>query len=185
MSSPPLFEEVILDNLRGPERILDVGAGGEGLVSRIARTRVCAVDIRVDRIREARIYGAPANWIACDARHLCFREGAFDYATMWFSLAYMMTVETKLQVLREVNRVLVRGGHLLILAMRTRPGESEHTFRALFKFPDGTVSQSGYRVRGGQDQTVQSVLRMVESSGFYVTEIDDNGTWFRILSRRE
>jgi 2-polyprenyl-3-methyl-5-hydroxy-6-metoxy-1,4-benzoquinol methylase len=49
-------QKIRLDRLPQGEPILDIGGGGEGLVSRIEGARVCAIDIRMDEIREARIH---------------------------------------------------------------------------------------------------------------------------------
>ena len=43
-----------LDDISKFNRILDIGAGGEGLAARIGKEKVYGVDIRIDEIRELR-----------------------------------------------------------------------------------------------------------------------------------
>jgi len=178
-------QRIRLEAIPGNGPILDIGAGGEGLVSRIAGSRVCAVDIRIEKIREAQIYGAPANWIVGDARHLCFKEGVFEWATFWFSLAYMRTPEVKRLALREAYRVLSAGGMLSILAARVTCGKQKFCFRALFEFPNGELSQVGYGVRGDQNQTIDGVSQLIRAAGFSIVDEKDNSEWFKIIATKE
>ncbi|MHA2042161.1 MAG: hypothetical protein ACW975_09890 [Candidatus Thorarchaeota archaeon] len=48
-------QKIELKHLPRKGWIIDIGGGGEGLVSRIETSRVCAVDINLDRIREAKV----------------------------------------------------------------------------------------------------------------------------------
>ena len=50
--------------------IIDVGGGGEGFVSRIGGSQVYAVDIEMNKIREAQIHGLESQWILADGRAL-------------------------------------------------------------------------------------------------------------------
>ncbi|MHA1654772.1 MAG: class I SAM-dependent methyltransferase [Candidatus Thorarchaeota archaeon] len=175
---------VPLTTLPSEGLIIDIGAGGEGLVSRFAGRRVCAVDIRIDEIREARIHGAPTDWFVSDGRHLCFRDCVFDIATLWFSLAFMRDDETKLAVLNEAYRVLRENGILSIMATHVDGTRHRHLFRALFEFPDGTLSQIGYGVLGTQRQDIKSVCELVSRAGFEVTATEDHDAWFVISAAK-
>ena len=176
------LQEIRLNSLPSNGLIIDIGGGGEGLLSRLEKDRVCAVDISLNKIREAQIYGAPAQWAVSDGRHLCFRTGSFDMATLWFSLGYMRDWNTKELVMREVQRVLKPDGILSILGAKILCPERKFLFRARFTFPDGDMSQVGYRLAGNQGQSLKSTVRALEASGLVVLDRQDNGHWFKILA---
>jgi SAM-dependent methyltransferase len=185
---PSVFEtplqEIGLDCLPFDGLIIDVGGGSEGLVSRLEKERVCVVDISLNKVREAQIYGAPAQWAVSDGRHLCFRTGSFDVATLWFSLGYMRNWDTKELVIRESHRVLKPDGLLSILAAKIVCREDRFLFKARYTFPDGAVSQVGYSLAGNQNQSLNSIIRILEDSGLVVQDSKDNGHWFKILAER-
>ena len=178
------IQKISLKRLDSEGLILDVGGGGEGLVSRIERQRVCAVDIRMSEIREARIHGAPANWLVGDGSLLSFRDRSFDIVTLWFSLGYMRKWTIKRKVLEEARRVLKKQGTISIMASKIPDSTDQFVFWALFTLPDGTVSQTGYGVRGGQEQTVEKVRKLIAQLDFNILNIEDHGEWFSITASR-
>ncbi len=188
MADPTVFEPPIqrvkLEAIPGNGLILDVGAGGEGIVSRLAGERVCAVDINIDKIHEAEIYEQDAHWFACDGRALCFNEGAFDIATLWYSLGYIRTMTAKQEVFREVYRVLRPDGLFLLEAIRLDCEETGAVIRIDFEFPNGTVTRTGYGVAGRQDQTIETVTRLMRLCGFSIEHSEDRGVLFAIRGRK-
>ncbi|MCF2135811.1 MAG: class I SAM-dependent methyltransferase [Candidatus Thorarchaeota archaeon] len=178
----PPQQTVSLEELRGDRLILDVGAGGEGIVARLGRSRVCAVDIRMDEIREARIHDPPSQWLVADGRDLCFADNTFDMVTFWFSLGYFRTAENKTRAIREAYRVLQNGGILSIKAAQITCEEERFIFRVLYTFPDGTLSSVGYGVRGNQEQTMKSMRELIEDTGFECKSCKDHGHWFEIIA---
>ena len=71
-------QKINLHQFSGEGLILDIGGGGEGLVSRIEGDRTCALDIRMSEIKEAQIHGQSSNWFVADGANLCFSDGVFD-----------------------------------------------------------------------------------------------------------
>jgi len=177
-------QKIALEQLEGDGLILDIGGGGEGLVSRIAGNRVCAVDIKLSEIREAQIHGHSSNWFVADGRSLCFADAVFEVVTLWFSLGYMSDWTTKRQVLKEVYRVLKAGGRISILASHIPESITSLIFWGMFTLPDGTVSKTGYGVRGGQNQTLQRILDLTSDVGFNQHHSEDHSEWFKIESRK-
>ncbi|MHA1882052.1 MAG: class I SAM-dependent methyltransferase [Candidatus Thorarchaeota archaeon] len=177
-------QEITLEQIPGTGRIIDIGGGGEGLVSRIEGQRVCALDRRISEVREARIHDPPVNWIVGDGQMLSFRNSAFQVATSWFSLGYMPSWEVKKRVMQEVHRVLEKDGVYSIIACTIDCEEEVYIFRVLYTLPDGTISQTGYGVRGGQGQTPSTVSKLLGEVGFTGIEISDNGYWFQITARK-
>jgi len=174
------IQKIALEHIDTEGLILDIGGGGEGLVSRIEGSKVCAVDIRMSEIREAQIHGPPSNWFVGDGQALCFQDDVFDIATLWFSLGYMSDWSIKQSVLEESHRVLVKGGRLSILGSKIPKDCEPLIFWGLFTLPDGTVSQTGYGVRGGQGQTLDRIVKLLEKTGFKIQSQEDNTAWFRI-----
>ena len=64
------LQEIELRHVRQEGLIIDVGGGGEGLVSRVEASRVCAVDINLNKIREALIHDLESQWLLSDGRTL-------------------------------------------------------------------------------------------------------------------
>ncbi|MGD9395998.1 MAG: class I SAM-dependent methyltransferase [Candidatus Thorarchaeota archaeon] len=177
-------QKIKLERLENEDLILDIGGGGEGLVSRIEGDRVCALDIRMNEIREAQIHGHSTNWFVGDGRNLCFNDEIFDIVTLWFSLGYMSNWDTKREVLEEAYRVLKRNGRVSIMASRIPDIGASLIFWATFTFPDGTLSKTGYGIRGGQNQTLPRVLELISDIGFDQHKYEDHGEWFKLVSYR-
>ncbi|MFX1607381.1 MAG: class I SAM-dependent methyltransferase [Promethearchaeota archaeon] len=177
-------QKIKLERLDYDGLILDIGGGGEGLVSRIEGDRVCALDIRLSEIREAQIHGHSTNWFVADGRNLCFRDEIFDIVTLWFSLGYMSDWNTKRTVLESAYRVLKKRGRLSILASHIPDSGASLIFWGTFTFPDGTLSRTGYGMRGGQNQTLPRVLELVTDVGFNQHQYEDHGEWFKLVSLR-
>jgi ubiquinone/menaquinone biosynthesis C-methylase UbiE len=175
-----LVQMINLEKLRSEGLILDIGGGGEGLVSRIGGENVCVVDIRMSEIREAQIHGAPANWFVSDGQKLCFRDDSFDLVTLWFSLGYLREWDVKLRVLEETKRVMTKQGKISILASKIPESAERFVFWAHFKLPDGSISQTGYGVRGNQGQTLEKVVELLNDLEFRILKKEDHGEWFRI-----
>jgi ubiquinone/menaquinone biosynthesis C-methylase UbiE len=176
---PPL-QEIQLERLEREGIIIDIGGGGEGLVSRIEGSRVYAVDIKMDEVREARIHGPPTNWVVADGGNLPFRKNMFDIATLWFSLGYMKDWDIKRKVLKDVHRVLKEDGIVSIKAMRIDCKEEKLVFKVDYSLPDSTLSRTGYGVRGNQNQTLDTVCTLIQEIGFTILETKDFCHWFKI-----
>ena len=177
-------QKISLSRISEEGLILDIGGGGEGLVSRIEGDRVCALDIRMSEIREAQIHGHSSNWIVADGAKLCFSDEVFDIVTLWFSLGYMSDWNTKRNVIEAAHRVLKKNGRLSIMASRIPKTTERLIFWGTFTLPDGTLSKTGYGVRGGQNQTLPRILELVTKAGFGQHIHEDHDEWFKIDSRK-
>ena len=174
------IQRINLKKLHSDGSILDIGGGGEGLVSRIEGSKVCAVDIRMSEIREAQIHGPPSNWFVGDGQALCFQDNVFEVVTLWFSLGYMSDWAIKQRVLKEAHRVLGENGRLSILASRIPESCERLIFWGHFTFPDGTISQIGFGTRGGQEQTLERMTELLLDTRFKIRFHEDNNEWFEI-----
>ncbi|NWF94926.1 MAG: methyltransferase domain-containing protein [Candidatus Thorarchaeota archaeon] len=174
------LQEVTVERVSKQGLIIDIGGGGEGIVSRVEGTRVCAVDIRLDEILEARIHGSEPQWIVADAEYLPFKDESFAISTLWFSLCYMRSWYKKHAVLKEVWRVLQEGATVSVLASKIDCTEDVFVINIHYTLPDGTVSQVGYGVHGNQDQNPTTVTDMMSRSGFTVVLSEEHEHWFRL-----
>ena len=103
--------------LAGPApdfRLLDVGtADGHllaGLREAFPRCRPTGVEVSEDLVRVARERGL--HVVTADARSLPFPDGSFDAVVLSATLKHVPEPE---RALRECRRVLVAGGHVLVL----------------------------------------------------------------------
>jgi demethylmenaquinone methyltransferase / 2-methoxy-6-polyprenyl-1,4-benzoquinol methylase len=112
---------VLLANVKNGQRVLDI-AGGTGdlalaFAPKVGATgQVVHTDINEAMLREGRNRlldaGVSLPTLACDAEHLPFADGYFDFVTVAFGLRNMTHKDA---ALLEMNRVLKPGGKLLVL----------------------------------------------------------------------
>ena len=99
----------------GAERILDLAAGSGDLALAIQRrlpnARIVAADFSPRMIQIARSKGVRETIVA-DALQLPFDDNSFDCVTIAFGLR---NVADWSAALREISRVLIAGGHMLVL----------------------------------------------------------------------
>lgn len=89
-------------------RILDIGGGGEGIIGRLYKSSVTAVDNMQEELDEA---PDCCKKLLMDAEALSFADESFDNVTFFYSLMYMST-EVKAKAVAEAYRVLKKGGRL-------------------------------------------------------------------------
>jgi len=99
---------VLNNNIVGS--ILDIGGGGEGIISRVYGSQVVAIDNKVDELNE---FPEGTIKIVMDARKMAFTNGCFDNITAFYSFMYMSKYD-HIFVLSEIKRVLKPNGHLYI-----------------------------------------------------------------------
>lgn len=104
-------------------RVLDVGCGSGQLALALARrpevqevTGIDLADTQIHLAREnAERLGVNANFLIADAAELPFSDASFDVVISTLSLHHWERPE---DALREIHRVLVPGGSLLLLDLR-------------------------------------------------------------------
>lgn len=90
--------------------ILDIGGGGEGIIGRLYKSAVTAVDNMQEELDEA---PNCCKKLLMDAAALDFADESFDNVTFFYSLMYMNT-DVKAKAIEEACRVLKTGGVLTI-----------------------------------------------------------------------
>ena len=91
-------------------RILDIGGGGEGIISQHSGNGVVAIDARKEELEETPDIGLKIVMNACDLK---FLDKSFDHITCFFSLMYMSRNEIEI-FFKEAHRVLRDDGYLWI-----------------------------------------------------------------------
>jgi ubiquinone/menaquinone biosynthesis C-methylase UbiE len=164
-------EAGVIERLLAPRRggrILDLACGhgrhawplaGQGL-------RVVGLERSGDYLRRAASAGDGSSvggpdWLRGDVRALPLRDGAFDGAFSWYSSLFMFDDELNLRCLREMGRVVARGGRLLIhhanpLSLALQPVD-----RSRRVLPDGTVveEESRWDAAAGVDRCARRLVR--------------------------
>lgn len=98
---------ILTKELKGS--ILDIGGGGEGVISCLYGGQVTAIDTRREELDGVPY---PSEKIVMDASRMEFQGEQFSHATAFYALMYMGGVQA--EVLREVYRVLLPGGFFQI-----------------------------------------------------------------------
>jgi SAM-dependent methyltransferase len=135
-----------------PVRILDAGCGtGAAMTTYLARYgTVWGMDVAAEALRFCRRRGAARLARATVAR-LPFAEGAFDLATS-FDVLYEQAVPSDFESLRELRRVLARGGRVLLRLpayawMRRSHDALVHTrHRYTLREVETLLRESGFRI---------------------------------------
>ena len=128
--------------------IVDIGAGGEGVIAKTCGRNTVGVDINKREIDEARSRGSLAHWVLCDGCSMPFRNGSFDVATFFFSLMYIETPKRKRAVFVETKRVLKPDGLLCLWDAIIREKPDLYVVFVEINLPDGEEIFTGYGVSG-------------------------------------
>jgi SAM-dependent methyltransferase len=139
------YEEQVLavDDFPADDLILDVGGGGEGIIGRIKRNRVVAIDLS-----RRELEGTPPGPLktVMDATDLKFLDASFSTATVFFTFMYMQP-EAQRKALAELHRVLKPKGRALIwevlLPAQFDAAKDIAVYRFRFRLPHEEV-RTGY-----------------------------------------
>jgi demethylmenaquinone methyltransferase/2-methoxy-6-polyprenyl-1,4-benzoquinol methylase len=135
--------------VRPGDRALDVccGTGDLALAARAAGGRVTGLDFSEPMLVRARQKSSDVEWVQGDALALPFEDASFDAVTIGFGLRNVEDVE---RGLRELRRVLRRGGRLAVLDV-TQPKGLLRYFYALWF--DRLIPLAGRVIPGGAAYT--------------------------------
>ena len=131
--------------------VLDIGGGGEGVISRHSGDKVVAIDIRKEELEETPDIGLKIIMDACDLK---FLDASFGFVTCFFSLMYMSENEIK-EFLKEAYRVLKPDGELWIWDVSIPPKTNSETFvvQLNVKITDDLLIKTGYGVLWTRSQS--------------------------------
>ena len=173
---------VDLNVIRFQGSILDVGGGGEGIISRHSRDRVIAIDKRRSELEETPDVGLKIVMDACD---LGFLDRSFDNVTCFYSLMYMPSEDVS-RVVREAYRVLKPNGFLWIWDVTMPPAPSAEIFIApvKVKVSDSLTLPTSYGVGWDHELSLKSVLRICRKTGIIVEHTGESDQSFSLQLRK-
>lgn len=163
------------------QRVLDIGGGGEGIISTLYKEKVVAIDIRPDELNE--MEESRSLKIVMDATKLAFTDHQFDRATAFFSFMYMTDVEI-IKAIEEVHRVLKTNGSLEIWDIEmpsTNDVEADIFIVQLDVRLNEKTIETGYGVQLKEEQqTMGRFSALLNESGFKIGKsfLYENGIFY-------
>jgi ubiquinone/menaquinone biosynthesis C-methylase UbiE len=158
------MEYIDLTNLSLTGRVLDVGGGGEGIISRRVGSSVVAIDLRAEELAETPDIGVKIIMDACDLK---FIDGYFDAVTCFYSLMYMSAEQIE-RFAKEAYRVMKQGTCLYIWDAVIPPEMNGKTFITEVKVKINPAEEisTGYGIGGAKEQTAELIQSLFENAGF-------------------
>jgi len=157
---------IIPKEIKENEKILDIGGGGEGIISRIYKRNVTAIDKRKDELDE--ISETESLKIVMDATAMTFIDNQFDRATAFFSFMYMKEDEI-IKSIMEVHRVLKKNGSFEIwdIEMPSVHQVKEEIFIAQIEvISEDLIINTGYGVQLKEEQSLDTFVELLKNNGF-------------------
>ncbi|MDR1664836.1 MAG: class I SAM-dependent methyltransferase [Clostridiales bacterium] len=172
-----------LSGLKLSGRVLDIGGGGEGIISRCVGGSVTAIDNRAEELAETADIGIKIIMDACDLK---FLDGYFDHVTCFFSLMYMGLPQIE-KFLGEAFRVLKKDGELRIWDAVIPPKQDADVFVAqvAVKTPGREMVKTGYGVSFNREQSVERIENLCVAARFIVQKCDKYSESFSLHLRKE
>ena len=143
-------------------KILDIGGGGEGVIGRLYKKQIVAIDNRQEELDEA---PDCFDKQLMDAEELVFPDETFDAITAFYSFMFMST-ETRIKAAEEMVRVLKKGGEIHIWDSEV-PNAEKEPFCVDLKifFPEETIKTT-YGVMGlGLEQSFSKTIDIFQNLG--------------------
>ena len=163
-------------------RVLDIGGGGEGVISRHSKDSVVAIDTRADELAETLDVGLK---IIMDACNLQFLDEYFNDITCFFSLMYFDSNQIE-KFFCEAHRVLKKEGFLWIWDATMPADCSNEVFVAQLEIciSEDEVITPGYGVGWAREHSAGFIKPFYEKAGFELLEINESSESFFIQLRR-
>jgi ubiquinone/menaquinone biosynthesis C-methylase UbiE len=185
----PLATDLIrLAALRPGERVLDV-ACGTGVVARLASRQigptgtVAGLDVNPGMLavaRSATPHEMPIEWHEASAEAMPFPDGSFDVVLCQMGLQFM---PDKHAALREIRRVLIRGGRLILNV----PGPTPRLFtimREVLARHIGAVA-AGFVNHVFSLHDMADIQDLVSGAGFHDVSVESDGKPLRLPAPEE
>ncbi len=176
--------EVILPDFAAQGLILDIGGGGEGVISQLKGRQVVAIDLIRKELEDAP--GSPLLKIVMDARDLKFLDGSFPTVTAFFTFMYI-NPEDHARVLQELYRVLQPGGRLLIWDVVFPKKTDERRLYVHYplhiRLPAREIN-TGYGVRFAEGQGESHFGDLASKTGFHPVSRKLETGWFFLEFRK-
>lgn len=160
--------------------ILDIGGGGEGVISRIYGVNVIAIDNSQQELDEA---PDCCEKRLMDATDLDFPNCSFDNVTFFYSLMYM-SKDAQAKAIGEVRRVLKPGGHVYIWDTNIHSAYPDPHIVDLDIVSDRMAIHVSYGIVKQETQSCESILPILESDGLKIQHVSRQSNQFFIRCKR-
>ncbi|MCL2203960.1 MAG: class I SAM-dependent methyltransferase [Defluviitaleaceae bacterium] len=163
-------------------RVLDVGGGGEGIISQHSGNKVIAIDKRADELAETPDIGTK---VIMDACQLKFLDGYFDTITCFYTLMYMDVAQIE-RFLNEAYRVLKAGGTLWVWDAEIPAHATADVFVAQLevKVSENQTITTGYGVSWNREQSLETIRNLCEQAGFHSENSNKDAESFFLSLRK-
>lgn len=173
---------VDLSQVRFQGKILDVGGGGEGVISRHSGDSIIAIDWRKDELEETANIGIK---IVMDACNMTFLNEVFDNVTSFYTCMYMSS-EHMVMFIKEAYRVLKPNGLLWIWDTEIPLLNEKDIFIVPLEIKLNSIDiiSTGYGIGWSRVQTMVSLQKHLTDAGFIVEKSVNYGTRFELCCRK-
>ena len=141
--------------------ILDIGGGGEGIIGRLYREQVTAIDKEQEELDEA---PDCCSKILMDARSLLFQDNSFDNVTSFYSFMFMLQ-EDQERVFDEAARVIRAGGYMHIWDAAFHSAYPEPFVAELSIVLGDNLINVSYGIIKNEGQSSYSIIKPANAAG--------------------
>ena len=159
-------------------RVLDIGGGGEGVISRHSGNKVIAIDKLAEELAETPDIGTK---VIMDACNLKFIDEYFNNITCFYTLMYMDLSQIE-QFLSEAYRVIKAGAALWIWDSNIPAVISADVFvvNLEVKISKNLSITTGYGVSWQKEQSYGGIKAACEKAGFAFQDGSDENDSFSL-----
>ena len=164
--------------------ILDIGGGGEGIISQLYGEQVIAIDPLKSELEEAPINEALK--IIMNAKELTFLDNQFNTVTSFFTMMYIPNDDIE-KVFKEIYRVMTLDGEFLLwdLTIPARNLDKDIYAILLTVELEKRFIETGYGVRWTeQERSIDWYGRLGKKVGLKIMEQKGNGETFFIKMKK-
>jgi len=177
-------QKVNLSNIKLEGLILDIGGGGEGVISQFKKEKVIAIDHNKRELEEAPEGGLK---IIMDAGELKFLNNTFDTVTSFFTFMYIPKSEHK-KIFKEIYRVLKKDGNLVLwdVIIPKRENQIQEMFSLPLKIKINDIElDAGYGVFWGKkEQNLEYFQKLSKKVGFSEVEFISDDQVFYLRAKK-
>ena len=177
-------QHIKLNNQNYPSFILDIGGGGEAIISKLYKNKVVSIDMIEEELKEAE---SESLKIVMNATDLKFLDDSFEVVTYFYSLMYM-DMKTKYDALKESIRVLKKDGLIEIWDTEIPPydgGDKDIIVVKLKIKLDDEMVETGYGVRSEEKkQSFSDIVKILSDLGLEKISSEQNGQAFHLIFQK-
>ncbi|MHA1584604.1 MAG: class I SAM-dependent methyltransferase [Promethearchaeota archaeon] len=174
------LQVIKLENFpKGDDLILDIGAGGEGIIEILEGKRVIGIDKNKRELVET---DNDSLKIVMDATDLKFLDESFGLATAFFCLMYIPNNVIQ-KIFYEINRILKTGGSFYVWDIKLNPDlyPNKKIYAIMLKviLPNGKEIETGYGTKM-RNISAENYIQYARKAGFEVKNNEDFGMYYKI-----